>query len=238
MLRRGGVLPIIAGVVLAVILIGAVAAAVIVHKYQTHRKEAGPLKELGAFDAGGVVIRDTVGDVRIVRANVSGVVLKSNLPVKANYSGGLLTVYCPTERKRGLLRFGEHNACSDYRDGKVVIEVGRKLADIWVKDTVGDVEVDVNATRLVLKDVVGDVRASAPAEYLVEDIVGDVSIDAEGDVEVSDVVGDVYISIPANFSVQLSVKDVVGDVENTHSGEGMPVLVRVSDVVGDVRIGQ
>ena len=237
MLRRGGVLPIIAGVVLAVILIGALTAVVILHGHQTHKVEAGPLRELGTFDAGGIVIREIVGDVRVVQANVSGVVLKSNLPVKANYSGGILTVYCPREREKGIIGFSERNVCNDYRGGKVVIEVGRKLADVWVRETVGDVEVSVNATRLILRHVVGNVSASAPAEYRVENIVGNVSIGAEGDVDVSNVVGDVYISVPSGFSVQFSVNDVVGSVENNHSGGGTPVLVRVSNVIGNVRIG-
>ncbi len=237
MLRRGGVLPIIAGAVLTVILIGAAATVVILHGHQTRRVEAGPLKELGAFDAGGVIIREIVGDVGVVRANVSGVVLKSNLPVKANYSGGILTVYCPRERKRGIIGFSERNVCNDYRGGKVVVEVGKRLSEVQIRETVGDVEVSVNATRLILKHVVGNVSASAPAEYRVENIVGNVSIGAERDVNVSNVVGNVYISIPSSFSVQFSVSDVVGSVRNGHSGSGTPVMVRVSDVVGDVRLG-
>ena len=184
MLRRAGIVPIIAGLVLAVLVVGAVAAIVILHEHEDHRKEAGPLKELGKFDAGAIIVREVVGNVMIVSSNVSGVVVKSNLPVKVHYSDGLITVYCPAE---------DDNACNDYRDGRVIIEVGKKLADVVIHKTVGDVEVDVNATRLVFEDIVGDVRASAPAEYKVEDVVGDVSIHAEGEVRVSNVVGDVTI---------------------------------------------
>ncbi|ASJ07819.1 hypothetical protein A3L11_00685 [Thermococcus siculi] len=237
MLRRGGALLLIVGVVLAVILIGAVATLVI-HGREIPKKEAGPLEELGTFDAGAVVVREVVGDVQITEANVSGVVVKSNLPVNVSYSDGLLTVYCQRKSVRELFRYRETNACNEYVGGKVVIEVGKRLADVWVRETVGNVSVNVNATRLVFEDIVGDVSASAPAEYMIEDVVGDVSIRAEGDVTVKDVVGDVYISVPASFSVQLSVENIVGNVENTHPGSGKPVLVRISHVIGDVKIGQ
>ncbi|MBP1911036.1 hypothetical protein [Thermococcus stetteri] len=135
-------------------------------------------------------MRELVGDVQIVKTNVSG----------------------------------------------VVIEVGRGLADLWVRETVGDVSVDVNATRPVFEDVVGDVSVRAPAEYRIEDVIGNVSIHAEGDVIIKDVVGNVDISLPANFSVQPSTEDVIGSVENAHTGKGKPVLVRIHHVVGNVRI--
>lgn len=237
MLRRGGILPFIVGVVLAVVLVGMV-AVVVIHDHQLRKKEAGPLRELGTFDAGAVIVREVVGDVRIVEANVSGVVVWSNLPVNISYSDGLLSVYCPRKTVDEPLWSRATNACNEYVGGKVVIEVGKGLADVWVRETVGNVSVKVNATRLVFEDVVGDVSARAPAEYRIEDVIGDVSIHAEGDVTVKDVVGNVYISIPADFSVQFSAEDVIGSVENLHSGKGKPVLVRISDVVGDVRTGQ
>ncbi|WP_297421118.1 hypothetical protein [Thermococcus sp.] len=242
MLRHGGVLPVIVGTVLAVILIaiiitGAVAAVVIVHDHQTHKIEAGPLKELGTFDASGIILREIVGDVRIVRVNVSGVVLKSNLPIKAYYSRGLLTVYCPREREKGLLGSSERNARNEYKGGKVVIEVGKRLSEMQVREIVGNINVNVNTTRTILMDVVGDISAVTPAEYVIDNIMGDIPLHARRDVNISDVVGDVEIFVPENLSIQLTVNDIMGKLENTHSGSGTPVLVRVSDVMGNVRIG-
>ena len=103
---------------------------------------------------------------------------------------------------------------------------------------VGDVEIDAAATRILAEDVVGDIAAAPAAEYQLEDIVGDVSIVAGDDVVIQDVVGDVTITVPKGFSVHLSTDDIVGDVRNFHSGEGMPILITVLDVVGDVTVGE
>ncbi len=243
MRRKAGFLGAVVGVAIVLLLVGVVVTALALHGDIciggiTPKKDAGPLEELGRFDAGSVVVRNVVGEVQLIPSNVSGVVVKSNLPVNATYQNGLLTVYCLVEKKRSGFGISTHNLCEDYKNGRIIIEVGKELADVWVQNTVGDVFIEANATRLLFEDIVGDVRASAPAEYRVEDVVGDVSIHAEGEVRVSDVVGDVHITVPEEYAVELSVEDVIGDVKNTHSGSGMPVLVMVSNVIGDVTVGQ
>ncbi len=230
-MRRGGVFPLMVGVILAVVLIGSIAAVLYIG--HGRKKDAGPVREIGTFNASEIVVKAVVGDVRIVSANVNGVVVKSNLPVKAVPSGGSLTVYCPTKKIPGL---GERNACNDYRNGRVVIEVGGRLEKVSVSKTVGDVEVKANTSGLIIEDVVGDVRADAPAGCMVTKVVGDVWIRAEGDVRMSNVVGDVRIEVPDSFSVRLSVEDVMGDVENDHRGTGRVIHVEVSHVIGDVRM--
>ncbi|MCD6372680.1 MAG: hypothetical protein J7L37_03935 [Thermococcus sp.] len=239
MKRRGGLLTVFLAGALVILIVGATAVALALSGHihidgLTPRKVAGRLVEAGRFNAGAIVVENVVGNVRIVESNVSGVVLMSNIPINTSYRDGLLTVYCP--KKKTLL--GEHNVCSEYRNGTVVIEVGASLADVWFRDVVGDVEIDASTTRILAEDVVGDITAAPEAGYQLEDIVGDVSIVAGGDVVIQDVVGDVVIAVPEDFSVHLSADDVVGDVRNLHSGEGMPILITVSDVVGDVTVGE
>ncbi|QDA31981.1 hypothetical protein FH039_10690 [Thermococcus indicus] len=238
MRREGGFSTVLLGGVLLALLVGTI---VVVLALSGHiqieglapRKVAGKLEEVGRFNAGAIVVTNVVGDVRLVESNVSGVVVRSNIPLNASYRDGLLTVYCP-DKKTFL---GRHNVCSDYRNGTVVIEVGSTLADVWFRGLVGNVEVDVDATRIIVEDMVGDLVSTPAAEYRLEDVVGDVSIVAGNDVTIKDVVGDVAISVPVNLSVQLNAEDIVGDVRNSHSGEGMPILITVSDVVGDVEVG-
>ncbi|NJE29786.1 hypothetical protein E3E38_01775 [Thermococcus sp. 18S1] len=238
MRRKGGFSTVLLGGVLLVLLVGTI---IVVLALSGHihieglvpRKAAGKLVEVGRFNAGAIVVENVVGDVHLVESNVSGVVVRSNIPLNTSYRDGLLTVYCPD--KKTVL--GRHNVCSDYRNGTVVIEVGSSLADVWFRGLVGNVEIEADATRILAEDVVGDIIATPAAGYRLENIVGDVSIVAGNDVVIRDVVGDVAIAVPVNLSVQLSAEDIVGDVRNSHSGDGMPILISVSDVVGDVTVG-
>ncbi|WP_188202577.1 hypothetical protein [Thermococcus camini] len=243
MRRKAGLLGAVVGAVMVLLLVGVVVTALALHgdihiEGITPRKDAGPLRELGRFDAGAVIVKNVVGKVQLISSDVSGVVVKSNLPVNATYQNGLLTVYCLVEKKRSGFGISTHNLCEDYKNGRIIIEVGNGLSDVWVQNTVGDVFIGANATRVVIENTVGDVVSSAPAEYRVDDVVGDVSIHAEGDVTINDVVGDIGIRVPPNYTVSLSLDDVLGKVEKAHSGEGRPIIIRISNVVGDVSVGQ
>ena len=132
-------------------------------------------------------------------------------------------MYCPRERKRGIIGFSERNVCNDYRGGKVVIEVGRKLANVWVRETVGNANVNVNTTRTILMDVVGGISAVTPAEYVIDDIMGDILLHARRDVNISDVVGDVKIFVPENLLVQLTVNGIMANLKTrTPAGDACP----------------
>jgi hypothetical protein len=237
MIRRAGVLPIVVGAVLAIVLIGAVVTVLVLHGHHDRVREAGPLREVGRFSAGTILAREIVGDVQIVWTNVSGIVVMANIPVEVNDSGGVLTVYCPVREERGVFGFERRNVCNDYRGGRVVIETGSTLSEVQVRETVGNADVTVNATRVILSGVVGKVFAKTPAEYVIDNVVGDVSLHARRNVSISHVVGNVNVLVPGNLSVQLSVRDVVGNVRNAHSANGTAVLVSVSNIVGNVTVG-
>ncbi|GAB6101149.1 hypothetical protein JCM16138_03720 [Thermococcus atlanticus] len=243
MRRRAGLLGILAGIFLVLLIIGIVAVALAFHGYVhiewgPFREDAGPVKEIGRFHADSIVVRNVIGSVELVSSEVEGIVVKSNLPVNVSLENGVLTVYCPAEEKRSGFGISTHNLCSEYRNGKVVIEVGKELADVWVQNTVGDVFIGANATKVLIENTVGNLKGAAPAKYRIDDVVGDVVIHAGGDVTINDVVGDVRIHVPPDYTVSLSLHDVLGKVEKAYSGGGRPITIRISDVVGDVSIGQ
>ena len=243
MRRRVGLLGILAGTFLAILIIGIVATALAfggyIHIERVQSKgDAGPVKEIGRFHADSIVVRNVIGSVEVVSSEVEGMVIKSNLPVNVSLENGLLTVYCLAEEKRSGFGISTRNLCSEYRNGKVVIEVGTGLANVWVRDTLGDVLIGANVTEVLIENTVGDINGISPAEYRIDDVVGDVVIYAGGDVTLNDVVGDVRIHVPHDYTVSLSLDDVLGKVEKAYSGEGRPITIRISDVVGDVSIGQ
>ncbi|ASJ13135.1 hypothetical protein [Thermococcus thioreducens] len=225
MRRRAGLLGILAGIFLALLIVGIVVTALAFRGYihmegTPFKEDAGPVKEIGRFHADSIVVRNLIGSVEVVSSETEGVVVKSNLPINVSLENGILTVYCPAEEKRSGFGISTHNLCSEYRNGKVVIEVGTGLRDVWVRDTVGDL------------------KGAAPAKYRIDDVVGDVVIHAGGNVIINDVVGDVRIHVPPDYTVSLSLHDVLGKVKNAYAGEGRPITIRISDVVGDVSIGQ
>lgn len=238
MRRAVGTLPLILGLALAVVVLGAIAGALVYEHFEGYipKKDAGPVRELGKFEAGAVVIRDVIADILIVESGEGGLQVRSNLPVVVNVSEGVLTVYCPRVKEKTAMGFRERNVCAEYKNGRIIIEVGRELDYLLVRDSIGDYTISANASRVTFENVVGDVESLTLAGYGIKDLVGDVRIRAAGDVSIEDVVGDVEVSIPENFSVWIYVGDVVGKVENEHRGEGTPLVVRISDVVGRVRV--
>ncbi|WP_258083776.1 cell wall-active antibiotics response protein [Thermococcus thermotolerans] len=243
-MRRGaGLLGILAGTVLTLLVIGTVVTALAFRGYihigwGPFREDAGPVKEIGRFHADSIVVRNLIGSVELVPSEVEGVVVKSNLPVNVSLENDVLTVYCLVEEKRSGFGISTHNLCGDYRNGKVVIEVGTGLRDVWIRDTVGDVFIGTNVTKALIEDTVGDLKGAAPAEYRIDDVVGDVVIHAGGDVTINNVVGDVRIHVPPDYTVSVSLDDVLGRVEKAHSSGGRQITIEISDVVGDVSIGQ
>lgn len=198
----------------------------------TPKETAGALVKFGESNASSLVIRNTVGDVYVVKANVSGLVVKSNLPINVSFENGILEVYCPI--KESII--GRRNVCKDYRNGTVVVEVGGELEYLGIRDAVGDFLVSAGAKRVIVRDFVGNFKGENWAEYTVEDVVGDITLHASDHVGINNVVGDILITAPPDFSVNLNAEDVLGGVTNTAGGENGTIIVSISNVVGDVNI--
>ncbi|WP_157726907.1 DUF4097 family beta strand repeat-containing protein [Thermococcus radiotolerans] len=238
MRRRGGVLGAVLGVALAVLLIGAVLTVLAIRgdisiDGITPRKVAGKVVEIGEFNASVLEVTAVVGDVSVVGANVSEIVVRSNLPINASLENGVLTVYCPTKR----VGISHRNVCNDYRNGTVIVEVPGRLLGLNVHDVVGDVLVAADSAGIDITDVVGKVMGTSWNDYDLSDIVGGVSLNVAGRATISDVVGDVTITVPPGFGAVLTVKDIVGDVTNTANGKNGTVVITVRDVVGDITVG-
>lgn len=198
----------------------------------TPKETAGALVKFGESNASSLVIRNTVGDVYVVKANVSGLVVKSNLPINVSFENGILEVYCPI--KESII--GRRNVCNDYRNGTVVVEVGGELEYLGIRDAVGDFLVSAGAKRVIVRDFVGNFKGESWAEYTVEDVVGDITLHASDHVGINNVVGDILITAPPDFSVNLNAEDVLRGVTNTAGGENGTIIVSISNVVGDVNI--
>lgn len=236
-MRRGGLLGVLIAVFLVLLLVGAVLVLSVGGKAlikPSPKKTAGRLVTVGTFTASELEIRDVVANVLIVGGNTSGIVVKSNLPVRVSAQGDALILYCP-EEKTGL--FKRRNVCSEYGNGTVVVEVPGKLEGINLQDLVGNVLIETRAASVEMSDVVGTIVGREWASYRISDVVGDIRIKAEGSVEIRNVVGNIAISVPRGASVVLEKKDVMGSVtERTHGGS-TAVEVSLSDVMGDVTIG-
>ena len=238
-MRRGGIHGLALGILLLVLLVvGTLTVLAVSGKIMLNgsepKKTAGRVVTVGTFNSSisGLKVVNVNGDVSIVPANVSGVAVRSNLPVRASLQNDVLTVYCPA--KHGY--FGGGTLCDDYRNGTVIVEVPEKLDYLTVENVVGTVYVDVNATNVELSNIVGTVKGRAWADYTVSNIVGNVYINVRERATVSDVVGNVVVAVPSGKGAVLKARNVMGNVINDATGNGS-VEVSVNDVVGNVEVG-
>ncbi|NJE46877.1 hypothetical protein E3E35_05515 [Thermococcus sp. GR7] len=239
MKRQGRTLGALLALILVAVLVGAaVTLALALHgdieiiRGIIPKKTAGVLVEFGKFSASSLVVRGTVGDVYVVKANVSGIVVKSNLPINVSFENGVLEVYCPI--KEGII--GKRNICNDYKNGTVVVEVGGELEYLGIRDAVGEFLVSAGVKRITVRHVVGDFDGQSWAGYTIENSVGDITLHASDHVSINNVVGDIIVIVPPDFGVALNAEDVVGDVKSTTSGNNGTIVVSISNVVGDVSI--
>ncbi|NJD98283.1 hypothetical protein E3E26_00475 [Thermococcus sp. LS1] len=238
MKRRGGTLGALLVLILVAVLVGAaVTLALALHgdieiRGITPKKTAGALVEFGKFNASSLVVRSTVGDVYVVKANVSGLVVKSNLPINVSFENGVLEVYCPI--KESIT--GKRNICNDYKNGTVVVEVSGELEYLGMRDAVGDFLISAGVKRITVRHVVGDFDGESWAGYTIENAVGGITLHANDHVSINNVVGDILVIVPPDFSVALNAEDVLGNVKNTAGGNNGTIVVSISNVVGDVSI--
>ncbi len=238
-MRRGGIHVLALGIFLLVLLVaGTITVLAVSGKITLNgsepKKTAGRIVKVGTFNfsVSGLKVVNVNGGVSIVPANVSGVAVRSNLPVRASLQNDVITVYCPAKHAH----LGGGTICDDYRNGTVIVEVPAKLDCLTVENVVGTVYVDVNATNVELSNIVGTVKGRAWADYTVSNIVGNVYINVRERATVSDVVGNVVIAVPSGKGAVLKAKNVMGNVLNDATGNGS-VEVSVNDVVGNVEVG-
>ncbi|WP_457751155.1 hypothetical protein [Thermococcus sp.] len=237
MKRRAGVLGVLLGLAIVLLLIiGTVTLLAVSGKITvsgiTPKKTAGRVVEIGTFAASSLEVKGIVGNISIVSSNVSGILVRSNLPLRAGVENRTLVIQCPTERS--LL--GRRNVCNDYRNGTVIVEVPKGLGSISLQDVVGSVSIEATAGSVYISDVVGSTWGSGWGSYRVSDVVGKVRLNVMDGAFISDVVGDVTVRVPPGTRAVVNADDVVGKVINNANGQNETVEVIVNDIVGDVRV--
>lgn len=241
---RGGLVGVALGVVITAFLLGATLTALAlkgdVHVgWVTTKKVAGAAVEVGEFNASALTVKEVVGEVVIVSANTSKIVLKSNLPLNFTVEKGVLTAYCPHRTVSNIIGTSTKNLCSDYTNGTVIVEVPEGLLGIDVYDVVGEVRVAAEAGSVELTDIVGNVAGTSWNDYRISDVVGDISLRVAKRASINDVIGDITITVPTGFEAVIAVEDgdIIGDVTNRARGDKGTVLIRVNDIIGDIVVG-
>lgn len=237
MRRRGGFLGVLLGATLVLLLIiGAVAILAVSGKITvegvTPKKTAGKVLEIGRFSASGIEVENVVGNVSVIKGHGKRVVVRSNLPVKAQLKNSILLVYCP--EKRGVLQ--KRNVCNDYRNGTVIVEVPEEIGTLRVHNVVGGVFIGAASPDIEISNVVGRFTGSAWGNYHVSTVVGRVALRAKDNAAIHEVVGDVEVFVPPGYRALLSTEGVVGKVSNEANGENGTVELRVSNIAGDVTV--
>ena len=240
MRRRGGLIAVLLAAFLVVLLLGAVVTVLALRgdiyvDGITPKKVAGRLVEVGSFNSSGLVVRNVVGNVSIVKGE-GGIRVLSNLPVNVSLEKGTLVVYCPEKRIATLFGIRERNVCNDYENGTVVVFVGEDLSNLSIKNSVGGLSVSLEGEEIYVENFVGTVRGTGEG-YVLHNVVGKVFLRVSRRVSINNVVGDVTIDVPDGFNAKLIAKDVLGKVSNNASGENGTVTVEVFNGVGDVTVG-
>jgi len=221
-MKRRGALGLVLGLVLVALLIaGTVTALVVSGRIGTLHREpkkiAGRIVDVGAFSVSGPLelkVRNINGNVSVVPGSADRVLVRSNLPIKAQLQNGVLVVYCPLKHRY----LGGGTVCDDYTNGTVIIEVPK------------------TPKMVAVENVVGTVMGLVWTDYTISNVVGNVYLNAKGQVQVDNVVGNVIVSVPEGKGARVSVKNVLGTVINDASGNGS-VVVSVDNVVGNVEVG-
>ncbi|WP_148236177.1 hypothetical protein [Pyrococcus yayanosii] len=214
-------------ILLTMVVFSAIALALFVKDFYP-KKTAGPLADVGSFNATSLIVRDIVGNVRVVEGNISHILVKSNLPVNATLSGATLRIYCPVR--------GGKNVCSEYRNGTIVIVVGGPLETVKIEDVVGDAVVSADVKNIWVEDLVGEFWGDVWTSYTIKNVVGNLVVHAGGDAIVEDVVGNVVVELPAGVGVSLSIEHVLGKVLNSVGEGNATVSVYLSNIVGEISI--
>lgn len=217
------------------------------------RKIEGEMHSLGTFNASSLEVKGVVGEVVIERGTSAGILVETTLPLEY-INGSTLKLFCPRENGR--------NKCNDYRNGLVIVKVGKALKSLSIVDSVGGVKstVDVgefrasdivgrfrlriNTSGLTMSNIVGDIQFEGSLKGArIENTVGMVELelkDAES-IFIQDVVGDIDIKVPSGSRVHLSMENSINlkpEVDDSIYNGTEPLEISIHRIIGRVKIGK
>ncbi|WP_175059429.1 hypothetical protein [Thermococcus sp. 2319x1] len=186
------------------------------YSWRSIPREAGEIKTLGKFNSSEIVIENIAAEIT-VEHGTNGIEVFSNLPVKIE-EGETLRISCA--------------GCGEYENGKLLVKVGDdKIASLALRNTVGDVKVDLGGiSSVTLDNVVGDVTISGAFSSLVaRNFIGDMEIELErcpendeycSQIEIYRGSGEINISPPAGTKV---VPMIEGSLTSLTINEGFEI---------------
>ncbi|AIF69519.1 hypothetical protein PAP_05580 [Palaeococcus pacificus DY20341] len=193
-------------------------------------KIEGDMHTFGSFKASTLMIENLAAEMKLMSADGDEIKVISNLPIEVKDEGGVLSIKCT-------------NACERYKNGKLIVEVGRdaNLRSIEMANTVGDYNINLEneLERLTIENTVGDFEISnlTSDEVYLENTVGRfiISIDDVSTLTVRDGIGDIDIHVPAEYKVSPSVKGSLASLEINANENGTKTLnLVIENVIGKV----
>jgi len=186
---------------------------------------------VGEFQASELIIQDIVAETKIVSINGDSIKVTSNLPVQAEVDGDVIILKCT-------------KICSKYKNGKLVVEVGRNLLkNIEISNTVGDyyINLEDNLNQITIKNTVGrfSISKMESEELYLSDFVGDFTIEVEdcSQITIEDGIGDVTIDVPPEYRVVPTIRDSATKLEIASNESGTKTLKLIVDsVIGRVKV--
>jgi len=184
---------------------------------------AGPIKEIGAYNATSLIIEDVIGTVKIKPSNEPQIKVLSNLPINVSVSEDSLVITCSECREKS------------FKNGEIIL-MGN-LSSIKTSDILGRLIVEVPTKRIEVGDVLGEVNIQAYTEvFESEDILGRAEIKATREVQIEDVIGEVKITIPKNSTAKISYSKIIGKIADLSEDSNKIVKVDIEDILGELTV--
>ncbi|WP_456396111.1 hypothetical protein [Thermococcus sp.] len=215
------------------------------------RKIEGQMHSLGTFNASSLEVKGVVGEVVIERRSSAGISVETTLPLEY-INGSTLKLYCPRENGR--------NKCNDYRNGLVIIKVGKALNSLTIVDSVGGIKstvdagnieasnivgrfrLELNTSGLTMSNIVGDIKFKGSLRRVrIDNTVGMVELELRGaeSISIEDIVGDIDIKVPSGSRVHLSMENSINlkpEIDESIYNGTEPLEISIHRIIGRVKI--
>lgn len=166
------------------------------YSWRFSSRDAGEITTLGKFNSSEILIENIAAEIT-VEQGTDGIEVLSNLPVKIE-EGETLVISCLD--------------CEDYKNGRLLIRVGdNAVKSLALRNTVGDINIDLGTSLLTFDNVVGDITISGTFSSLVaRNFIGDMEVELErcpedeeycSQIEIYRGSGEINISLPAGTKV-------------------------------------